>query len=121
MTLEEFIESDLRNSHIKFRGIQSYYRKGPVAIDGEIKNVITRANTTNPKRWGNIASKEIPTRTGLYKALDDHTVDLAIKHGFDGVYVESVMNQFLHDVLIRYGYRQVNEHLGTDNYYKDVT
>jgi hypothetical protein len=104
MTLEEFINSDLQSTYIKFRGSTSYYRKGRVAVDGTVyTKVLTRANTTNRKRADNVLKLAEPKATGFYRALDQLTAELALRHGFQGIYVEGVLNEFLPEVLERYG------------------
>jgi hypothetical protein len=122
-TLEEFIKSPYpKNSYVKYKTIDSYYRKGPVVIDGQrYSNVLTRANTTNKKRSRNVLFNENIKSTGLYRELDNLTMELAEKYGFDGVYIEGVLNEFLGKKLLEYGYKKVNDQHGADNYFKPTT
>jgi hypothetical protein len=121
MSLEEFIKSDLRNGYIKEEGLKSYYRKGPLSVDGKYyKKVLTRANTSNTKRLSNVTSNSKKKSTGNYRKLDQKTLLLAKEYNFDGIYVESVLNEFLGDKLLEYGYKKVNEHYGIDNYFKEL-
>lgn len=108
-SLEEFLLSPDKQSYIQHKGLKSYTRKGPRMIDGEKKLVIERANTYNPKRLRNITNKAKKKSTGLYRQLDEHTHEMARKHGYDGVYIENVLNDFLPDKLREYGYHQVND------------
>jgi threonyl-tRNA synthetase len=120
LTLEEFVNSPLSNAYIKYKTIDSYFRKGRVAVDGKIYNVLTRANTSNRKRMSNITIATKPKSTGLYRELDELTFKLAKQYGYDGVYVESVLNDFLGEKLEQYGYKQVNQSYGAANYFKHV-
>jgi hypothetical protein len=107
MTLEEFISGPYRNHYIEFGSLHSYTRKGHRYYDGHRLNAITRANTTNRRRASNILTKPGVKSTGLYRALDDLTVELGIKYGFEMIRVENVLNPFLPDVLLRYGYTRL--------------
>ena len=99
-SLEEFIKSPLRNSYVRYKKIDSYYRKGPKMVNGvRYNNVLTRANTQ-------ITNKKFLAK-GLYRELDKYTEELAKKYGFDGVFVENIVNPFLSEVLKRYGYEEV--------------
>lgn len=115
-----FVASVIRNEYVNFNGLSAYLRKGKMAIDGEIKNTIQLANLTNPKRPTNMEIDPNPKSTGKFSALMAELEALAKENGYDGVYVESVLNDFLPDVLERYGYSQVNTNTGTKNYWKNV-
>lgn len=107
-TLEEFMEMSVPNLYIWFDTIECYMRKGPRIVDNEIYNVLTIANVTNRKRYDNAEFKSNHKRTGLFKKFETHVREMAKKYGYDGVYVEIVLNEFLPDVLLRYGYTRVN-------------
>jgi hypothetical protein len=83
-------------------------RKGRRRVDDQIVNALTRASTKNTKRGRNIEIDPNHIRTGLYKEFDDLMFQKAIEYGYDGVFVECVLNLFLRDALLRYGYRRVN-------------
>lgn len=108
-TLEDFLAMDrVPNLYIWFETIECYMRKGRVFVDGEIRTALTIANITNHKRRSNGFSDPNHKRTGLFKRFETHVRELSAKHGYDGVYVELIFNEFLPDVLTRYGYRRVN-------------
>ncbi len=44
----------------------------------------------------------------MFAEFDNLVRKAAVDNGYDGVYVERVHNEFLPDVLIRYGYSRVN-------------
>ena len=108
-SLEKFLQSNVPNGYIQFGDLHSYHRHGPAWIDNRGRRVITRANTTNRRRTWNYVVLDNPKSTGLYRALDMYTVELALKYGFEGIYVENVMNPFLKPKLLEYGYSVVNE------------
>lgn len=115
-----FVASAIRNEYVNFKGLSAYLRKGKMAIDGEIKNTIQLANIANSKRPMNMEIDPNPKSTGKFSALMAELEALAKEHGYDGVYVESVLNDFLPDVLERYGYSSVNTNTGAKNYWKSV-
>lgn len=70
-SLEEFIESPSRNSYIKYKNLEAYYKKGIVSVNGKIyRNVLIRGNTINKRRSNNFKIKANPRSTGQYKELD---------------------------------------------------
>lgn len=115
-----FVVSAIRNEYVNFKGLSAYLRKGDMLIDGEIKSTIQLANISNPRRSTNMHTDSNPKSTGKFSALMSELENLAKEHGYDGVYVESVLNEFLPGVLKRYGYSEVNTHAGTKNYWKSV-
>lgn len=123
-SLESFIKSPMRNGYIKFKDLEAYYKKGVAYVNGTIyKNVLIRGNTTNKKgnRGNNIKTKTKHKSTGQYRELDNLTYALAKQYGFDGVYVEQVMNEFLPAKLEQYGYIKAGEDYGgTPSYFKKV-
>lgn len=114
-----FVASSIRNKYVNFKGLSVYLRKGQISIDREIKNAIQLANISNPRRPTNMEIDPKPKSTGKFSALMNELENLAKDNGYDGVYVESILNDFLPDVLKRYGYSQVNVNLGT-HYWKSV-
>ena len=110
LSLEDFIKSSYNNAYIKFGPLSSYVRKTYRYIDGKKLHVLDRANTTNKSksRYSNIEIKNNPKSTGWYKKFDDHMHDMARQYGFDGVYVESVLNDFLPIKLKQYGYKAID-------------
>lgn len=117
----EFVASMIRNEYVNFGALEVYLRKGPIAIDGEIKTAIQLSNVSNPRRIRNIKTNPKHKKTGKFSALMKELKKLAKENGYDGVYVESIQNEFLPDVLERYGYSQVNIDAGTINYWKTVS
>lgn len=120
---ESFMNSKIPNEYVNFKGLSVYLRKGLYFIDGEKKNALQIANVTNPRRGDNVhidPSRE-KTRTGKFLALMTELEKLAKIYEYDGVYVESVLNKFLPEVLERYGYSLANKHANTINYWKEVS
>lgn len=112
LTLEEFVETAwMRNAYIRYKDIEAYVRKSVRLIDGERKRCLDMGNVQNRKRQKNLNYATKHRRTGLFREFDDLMKKLAVEHGYDGVYVESVVNDFLPDVLVRYGYRLVVDHV----------
>lgn len=124
-TLEDFLGMDtVRNLYIRYKSIHCYMRKGQVRVDQQIRTALTIANITNLNRRDNIYFKLKHRRTGLFSEYETHVRNLAVQHGYEGVYVEMVLNEFLPDVLVRYGYQRVNirgiEDLLEHNYWFQV-
>ncbi len=110
-SLDEFMDGQVRNLYIRHKSMESYVRKGRRVINGQIYNrVLTRANTTNFPRRSNFYKAKDVKSTGLYKELDDVMTAAAIARDYDAVYVECVVNRFLPDALVRYGYTPVGDH-----------
>jgi hypothetical protein len=65
------------------------------------------ANITNIKRPNNSILKDKTRRTGQFKEFDLLMRELVLKEGLAGIFVENVFNEFLPDVLLRYGYIQL--------------
>ena len=108
-TLEEFLAMEhVPNLYIWFKSIECYMRKGKVFVDGRICTALTIANITNHKRRENGFYNPAHKRTGLFKRFETYVREMSKKHGYEGVYVELVFNEFLPDVLMRYGYQRVN-------------
>jgi hypothetical protein len=108
ISLEQFIlDETVRNLYIVECGLVSYYRKQKTLINDVLYYTLTRANTKNPKKSNNLEIKEKYKRTGNYKALDDLTFELAKKYNFECIVVELIVNDFLPDVLLRYGYKPI--------------
>jgi hypothetical protein len=116
-----FISSTLRNEWVKFDGLKVHLRKGSMHIDNDIKNATQLANLENPKRETNIYYDPAHKSTGKFSALMIESKKLAVENKYDGVYVESILNEFLPDVLKRYGYSPVNGRGGSINYWKNVS
>ena len=110
MTLEEFVRDPARSAWIRYGTLKVYVRKSWRSVgDGTLFHVIDVANITNVRRPMNTARRVRPRRTGQLRAFDDAVRRVAQAHGFDGVFWENVLNEFLPDVLIRYGYAPCNE------------
>jgi hypothetical protein len=120
LSLEDFLNGSLRDSYIRYKNIDCYFKKSTINIDGERYNALIISNVKNIKRSDNIQINPKKKRTGLYKEFSDYTEKLARDHGFDGIYVESIVNQFLPSWLERNGYVAVNIDRGTINYWKNL-
>lgn len=120
-TVENFINSPLRNSYVRYKDLEIYLRKGPYYIDGiAYKNVFQRASTKNIRRSNNMVINPKIKRTGLYREFDDLMFKLAKENGFDGILVECVLNDFLGEKLLKMGYKKVNEGTG-EHYFRKVS
>lgn len=110
MDLEFFIKSKYNNQYIRYKDLETYYRKGARVIEGKPVTTLERANTNNlgnkkPKKDLVYKQKEYH-RTGLYRELSDLTEKLAAEYGFEAVYVENILNPFLLDRLKAWGYKE---------------
>jgi hypothetical protein len=106
MTLEQFLQSGLRDAYVRHRDLRSYVRKSVRLVDGRRVRALDRANTTNRRRSNNV--EHAPhERTGQYEEFDTLMRALAVEYGFDGVYVENVLNDFLPAKLLLYGYHML--------------
>ena len=107
--LEDFLQMEYPpNLDISYKTIRCYMRKGRVLIDGEVHTALTIANITNSRRARNGVFNPKHKRTGLFSEFETFVRQMALQYGYDGVYVELVHNEFLPDVLVRYGYKRVN-------------
>ena len=115
-TLEDFLTGPSHNMHVFFKsskgiGIISYVRKGPRYINGvKFNKVIDRASTaltSNKLQMKMYKANDTMINSGAYREFDAHMLELAIKYGYDGIYVENVLNNKLTSVLIRYGYELI--------------
>jgi len=103
-SLEDFLKAPVNRLHIWYKNLESYYRKGPKYIDGiKYDKVLTRASTSiqGVRGFGQ----------GNYRELDALTTNLAREYGYDGVYIENVLNPWLAEKLPQYGYVEVDKHL----------
>lgn len=108
MNLQEFMESAERNAWIKSNDLRVYVRKSVRSHDGMTFKMIDIANVSNPRRAMNAGFRSKHHRTGRFRELLDLANNLAMSHNFDAIYVENVLNEFLPDVLTRYGYSRTN-------------
>jgi hypothetical protein len=109
-TLRAFIESPDRNAHLAIDNYEVYLRKSlrpdsdGLMIDAIDLVSVTRTDAENASFSKGRAPDEKPGDfRDLVKKLESEAAD----HGIEAVYVESVMNEFLPDVLVRYGYSEV--------------
>lgn len=121
-TLDDFLAQDgVSNSYIRYKTAKIYVKRGFVMIDGQRKRALIRGKTDNLKRLNNIEINPKHKRTGLYREIDDMMTEAARKYGFDGVYVENVLNDFLPEVLERYGYTRIDPEWGPPSFWKSVS
>lgn len=127
-TLEDFLTGSFRNMYVLFKsskgiGITSYVRKGPRYINGiKFDKVLDRANTSiknNKLQMKMHDANDTMMNTGAYREFDAHMLNLAKKYGYDGIYVESVLNDKLNAVLIRYGYELLPD-INPPSYWKKL-
>lgn len=110
-TLEDFLNWNWPMSvYIQYKSMRVYMRKFAKNVDGRLyRKVLTVANIHNTDRSADYDTySAVHTRTGLFQEFEQHLRRVAIEYGYDGIYVELVHNEFLPDVLIRYGYKRVN-------------
>jgi hypothetical protein len=107
LSLESFILSPAHNDYVQYKGIRSYVRKSQRLIDYRRVRTLDRANTKNVRRPQNCSFNSGARRTGLYREFDELMRRMAVEHGFDGVFVENVVNEFLPFHLVSYGYIQL--------------
>lgn len=127
-TLKDFLTGSSHNMYIFFKsskgiGISSYVRKGPRYINGvRFDKVIDRANTSlisDKLQMKMHKANDTMINSGAYREFDAYMLELAIKYGYDGIYVENVLNNKLHSVLIRYGYELISN-LTPPSYWKKL-
>ena len=109
LTLEQFLSGPSRNEHVNYtstngRRLESYLRKPSIRLvfSEYYENVLDRAATYVKKEGGMVRM----VGSGAYREFDAKMRKLAHEHGFDGIYVEQVFNEYLPAVLTRYGYEQ---------------
>jgi hypothetical protein len=108
-SLEDFIRSDDRNTYVRYRSLVAYVRKSRRLIDDRRLYLLDLANIENRhRRIPNGETKAKYHRTGQFREFNNLLKQLTAKHGFDGVYVENVFNEFLPAKLLEYGYRLVD-------------
>ncbi|MCH8326580.1 MAG: hypothetical protein IIB83_08510 [Bacteroidetes bacterium] len=101
-SLEEFLNGVVKNQYVSFKSskgvmISSYVRKGPRYIKGvKYPKVLDRANTSlaaSKYQRQMMKTGTLMAGTGAYREFDVHMTDLAKKYGYDGIYVENVLNE----------------------------
>lgn len=107
ITLEEFLKLDTRNLYVKYRDLVAYMRKNYRYIDGSPMYALDLANIKNVRRVNNFTVNPNAKRTGQFADFDALMKRLVVEYGFDGIYVENVLNPFLPNVLLRYGYTRL--------------
>jgi hypothetical protein len=121
----EFLSSPRRDAWVNTGGYSVYLRKNEGAMIGgrrqralEISSV-KRADDSGSTR--SLPINERGTGGGGFRALMNAVEDQARSGGFDGVYVENVINDFLPGVLSRRGYRAADAYgSGPPSYYLPV-
>ena len=120
--LKEFFHKKIHSEYVKEKTFTVYARKGEVLIaTGSVRktfNTLSLASISADGRETNVKTKLNPVSTGNFKTFMEQAEDLAKNNGFECVYVESVLNDFLPGVLERRGYQKCNAHLGTLNFVK---
>jgi hypothetical protein len=109
-SLEEFLRSSERQAFVRYKHLKSWMRKGWRLIDGQKKKTLERANTSSNRRPPRKIEIDPNHRsTGEYREFDTLMRTLAPQYGFDGVFVENVLNEFLPEKLLEYGYRRITD------------
>ncbi len=110
MGLDDFFEGDRRNDYVYHSGLILYLRKRVRYINYKRVNVIDIGSITNPKRQNNIFYNKNHKRTGLLEIVLTDIETIALTYGFEGLFVENVMNEFLGPVLMdHYNFKRVDE------------
>ena len=113
-TLDEFLVNSQRNSYVKHhinRVVYTIYlRKGQRYIDGRLYHKVLDIGNITASRKG----------TGSFAVLHKHIMSSLWAHDFDGIYVESVLNDQFANHLLGLGYTQVNRHFQTVNLFRGV-
>lgn len=117
MDLEEFIaRMNFRNQWLRYKGLETYYRKGGRVLEGKLLSTLERANTSNitssKPRNEKLFKLPVYTRTGYYRELSELTEQLARKYKFEAVFVENVVSPFLPDKLKEWGYKEYPSSIG---------
>lgn len=123
-SLEEFINSSLRNSYVTFTSskgytLESYVRKSFRILNGrKYDKVLDLANINvvdDAIVLKMINKNESMAGTGAYREFDQLMLKLAKQYKFDAIFVEQVLNPQLLTVLKRWGYTRIS---GTPSFYK---
>lgn len=125
LTIEEFAAQPPGrpySAHVYYGKLQSWCHLSQRVIEGRQVRCIVRANTmsTRPGRGNNCTVDYNIKPTGEYKAFDNAMMLAAKKNGFDGVFIENVLNDFLLTKLVEYGYTRNNEYGGPPCFWKPV-
>lgn len=99
--------NDFYNGYIMIGPFKIYMRLINRAIDDDIKHTVDIGSITSTQK------------TGKFKNVLDYIENSAKINGFDGIYVQSILNEWLPNKLKEYGYKHVNIESGT-NMYKAV-
>lgn len=118
MDIETFLDNTkLFNHWCKFSTFEIYLVKERKIVDGVPKIVgISTSNFSNTRRARNVCRKYKYTRTGRFDWLLAHIDAQCAKHGYDYFRIDSIVNEFLPEVLIKKGFRYVRQN-GDDETY----
>jgi hypothetical protein len=99
MTLDEFLNRTRfpNNMWIEFETLRLYLRKTRRCIFDKKVLSLDVANFTNHGVNGQ----------GLYRTWDNMVKQKVPEYGFDGIYIENVLNPWLAEVLERYSYTRL--------------
>src|SRR5882672_1139586 len=111
--LEGFLRSGYRNEYVRYRDLRSYCRKGHRILDNRMRTTLERANTTNIHRSRNACWNldYRASQTGQYREFDELMRRLGAEYGYEAIFIENVLNDFLPGVLRKWGYRSYRRHL----------
>lgn len=110
LTLNDFANDRIHNAWIQHGLLSCYIRRDRHFIHGSIRNVLTLANFTNNKtkhRAANMVKIDHPVSTGALRKLDQDMYKIAQSAGLYGIHVENVLNEWLPEKLLEYGYYYV--------------
>ena len=95
-TLVSFIESFNYNAWLESFQLKIYVRKGWHSVDGSVRSCLDVANIVVEPQY---------QKQGLFKTWIERAEQVAAKHDFYCVYVESIHNDHLSDYLTKRGYK----------------
>lgn len=120
--IADFVKSQQRNAYIYVGVYRIYIRKGIHHINGRIRKTLDLGNIQNEDNADNL--DWLPTsqrgERGRFSEIIRRFEEVAKTAGFEGVFVESVVNGFLPEVLTRYGYKRVEDAEADVHYFKPV-
>ena len=105
MTLDEFLKSPIRNTHLQHKDYYIYVRKAFHMIEGKITKTFDLAtiDADNPGQ-------------DLFLPFISDLCSTVFKHGFNVIYVESVVTPWFGDYLTRLGFQAIDQG-GINSYY----
>lgn len=102
-TFIAWLRGDMRPAWVTYKDASIYVRRSPRIVDGRKLWFIDLANFSRKSRNTNVEYNPKAKSTGFLRELFDYAEEAA-QHYADGVFVESVLNEWLPGWLERRGY-----------------